>query len=196
MNGVTMNLLLSPFQPTDKSQGICPDFIGKGYMLLARIVVVICLTGIVATVAQAQGNPAAMDRSDQQQKKKAGVVYLAKNKTKKGVVTTKSGLQYKVLNVGQGKTPQRTDAVTIRYSGTLTDGNQFAATRTRTIRVTDPDDPIVIKAWTEALPLMNVGAKWKLFVSPDLAYGEFPIYSNVGPHAVLVFEIELLEIVK
>ena len=123
-------------------------------------------------------------------------VYLAKNKTQKGVVTTKSGLQYKILKAGTGKSPKMTDTLKIRYSGTLTDGNQFASTGTRTLRVTDPNDPIVIKGWTEALQLMKVGAKWKLFVSPDLAYGEFPIYSNVGPHAVLVFEIELLEIVK
>lgn len=125
--------------------------------------------------------------------KKAGAAWLAKNKTQKGVVTTKSGLQYKILNVGTGKSPKSTDTVKIRYSGTLTDGNPFASTGPRTLRVTDP---IVIKGWTEALQLMKVGAKWKLFVSPDLAYGEFPIYSNVGPHAVLVFEIELLEIVK
>lgn len=128
--------------------------------------------------------------------KKAGAAWLAKNKTQKGVVTTKSGLQYKILNVGTGKSPKSTDTVKIRYSGTLSDGNPFASTGPRTLRVTDPNDPIVIKGWTEALQLMKVGAKWKLFVSPDLAYGEFPIYSNVGPHAVLVFEIELLEIVK
>ena len=128
--------------------------------------------------------------------KKAGAVYLAKNKTQEGVVTTKSGLQYKILKAGTGKSPKMTDTVKIRYSGTLTDGNQFASTGTRTLRVTEPNNPIVIKGWTEALQLMKVGAKWKLFISPDLAYGEHLLPSNVGPHAVLVFEIELLEIVK
>lgn len=129
--------------------------------------------------------------------KKAGAAYLAKNRTQKGVVTTESGLQYKILRAGTGKSPKGTDTVKIHYFGTLTDGTPFDTSfRNRRPRTTPVTGPYVIKGWTEALQLMKVGAKWKLFISSDLAYGEHPVYSSIGPNAVLLFEIELLEIVE
>ena len=128
--------------------------------------------------------------------KKAGASYLAKNKTQKGVVTTKSGLQYKILKAGTGKSPQKTDTVTIRYFGTLTNGTPFDGSHRNRPGTTPVTGRLVIKGWTEALQLMKVGAKWKLFIPSHLAWGEHPIFSNVGPNEVLLYEIELLEIVK
>ena len=84
----------------------------------------------------------------------------------------------------------------IHYFGTLTDGTPFSTSFRNRPYTTPVTTPYVIEGWTEALQLMKVGAKWKLFISPDLAYGQHPVYSNVGPNAVLLFEIELLEIVE
>ncbi|HIA18920.1 MAG TPA: FKBP-type peptidyl-prolyl cis-trans isomerase [Planctomycetaceae bacterium] len=118
---------------------------------------------------------------------------LAANKTKPGVVTLPSGLQYKVLTAGTGPRPKATDQVKTHYRGTLIDGTQFDSSYDRnapsTFGVTR-----VIKGWTEALKLMKVGAKWELFVPSELAYGA-PGRPNIPGNSALIFEIELLEIV-
>ena len=114
----------------------------------------------------------------------------------KGVTTTKSGLQYQILKAGKGASPKKTDTVKTHYRGTLLDGTEFDSSYKRNQPATFPVSG-VIKGWTEALQLMQVGAKWKLFVPSELAYGENPRGgSSIGPNAVLVFEVELLEIVK
>ena len=124
-----------------------------------------------------------------------GEKFLAENKTKDGVTTTASGLQYKVVNAGTGETPKATDTVVTHYSGTLISGKVFDSSYKRNSPATFPVNG-VIKGWTEALQLMKVGAKWQLFIPADLAYGERGAGANIGPNQVLIFEIELLEIKK
>ncbi|MGF1578506.1 MAG: FKBP-type peptidyl-prolyl cis-trans isomerase [Gemmataceae bacterium] len=128
--------------------------------------------------------------------KKAGEAFLAANKKKKGVVTLDSGLQYKILKAGTGKSPKATDTVKTHYHGTLIDGTVFDSSVKRQMPATFPVNG-VIKGWTEALQKMKVGAKWKLFVPADLAYGETPRPGGpIGPNATLIFEVELLAIVE
>ena len=126
--------------------------------------------------------------------KKDSEAFLAKNGKQKGVTTTKSGLQYKILKQGQGKSPKASDTVKTHYRGTLIDGTEFDSSYKRNMPATFPVQG-VIKGWTEALQLMKVGAKWQLFIPSNLAYGEKPRDgSPIGPNAALVFEIELLGI--
>jgi FKBP-type peptidyl-prolyl cis-trans isomerase FklB len=103
--------------------------------------------------------------------KKEGAAFLASNKSKEGVVTLPSGLQYKVLAEGKGKTPKADDTVTVQYRGTLIDGTEFDSSYKRGQPATFPVNG-VIKGWTEALQLMKEGSKWQLFIPGDLAYGE------------------------
>lgn len=125
--------------------------------------------------------------------RKEGEAFLAANKSKEGVKTLPSGLQYKVITEGTGKTPRATDTVVTNYRGTLIDGTEFDSSYQRkspaTFRVNG-----VIKGWTEALQLMKEGAKWQLFVPPELAYGERGAGPKIGPNAVLIFELELISV--
>lgn len=124
--------------------------------------------------------------------RKEGDAFLAANKKKEGVVTLKSGLQYKVLKTGDGPSPKKTDVVRTHYHGTLIDGTVFDSSVERDEPATFPVGK-VIAGWTEALLKMKVGDKWQLFIPSELAYktqGNGPI----EPNAVLVFEIELLGI--
>ncbi len=140
-------------------------------------------------------------KQEQQQKKlvdqalEKGTRFLEENKKKEGVVTTESGLQYLVLKQGNGPKPSKTDRVKVHYNGTTIDGKEFDSSYKRgepaSFSVTG-----VIKGWTEALFLMNVGSKYKLVIPASLAYGERGAGSNIGPNEVLVFEVELLEIEK
>lgn len=126
----------------------------------------------------------------------AGQKYLEENKTKKGVVTLPSGLQYTVLNEGDGPQPKLEDKVTTHYHGTLIDGTVFDSSVERGQPATFPVSG-VIKGWTEALQLMKVGAKWKLFIPSDIAYGENPRPGGpIEPNSALIFEIELISIEK
>jgi len=122
-----------------------------------------------------------------------GMVFLKKNKDKKGVITTKSGLQYKVLSEGKGPIPKLTDTVKVHYKGTTISGDEFDSSYKRGQAATFPLTG-VIKGWTEALQLMKVGSKSRLFVPPDLAYGPRGAGPKIGPNAVLIFEVELLGI--
>lgn len=125
--------------------------------------------------------------------KKAGEAFLAENKTKEGVVTLESGLQYKVLKAGDGKKPDAADTVVCHYRGTLVDGKEFGSSLERGQPPTFALKR-VIKGWNEALQLMPVGSKWQLFVPPSLAYGARGALPRIGPNATLVFELELLAI--
>jgi FKBP-type peptidyl-prolyl cis-trans isomerase FklB len=124
---------------------------------------------------------------------KEGAKFLATNKTKEGIKTLPSGLQYKVLAEGNGSQPKPTDQVTVNYRGTLLDGTEFDSSYKRGEPVTFPVNG-VIKAWSEALPLMKTGAKWQLFVPADLAYGEKGAGRAIGPNSTLIFEVELVGI--
>ena len=125
--------------------------------------------------------------------KEQGDSFLADNKKKEGVKTLQSGLQYKVIKVGVGKKPKLNDYVTTHYRGTLIDGTEFDSSYKRgqpaTFQVSG-----VIPGWTEALQLMETGAKWELFIPPNLAYGERGSGGVIGPNATLIFEIELISI--
>jgi FKBP-type peptidyl-prolyl cis-trans isomerase FklB len=125
--------------------------------------------------------------------KKEGAEFLAANKSKDGVVTLPSGLQYKILTEGTGPKPAATDTVVCNYRGTLISGTEFDSSYKRgqplSIQVNG-----VIKGWTEALQLMSVGSKWELFIPSDLGYGDRGSGPNIGPGATLIFEVELLSI--
>jgi FKBP-type peptidyl-prolyl cis-trans isomerase FklB len=125
--------------------------------------------------------------------KKDGEAFLAENKKKEGIKTLPSGLQYKVIKAGSGKKPKVTDTVTTQYRGTLLDGTEFDSSYKRNAPASFPVNG-VIRGWTEALQLMEEGAKWQLFVPSSLAYGEQGAGSAIGPNATLIFEVELLSI--
>jgi len=124
-----------------------------------------------------------------------GNAFLEKNKAREGVTTTESGLQYEVLTAGTGEKPTATDQVRVNYHGTLIDGKVFDSS-------VDRGEPVVfgvsqvIPGWTEALQLMPVGSKWKIYIPAEIGYGERGAGGDIGPNAALIFEVELLEIVK
>jgi FKBP-type peptidyl-prolyl cis-trans isomerase FklB len=136
---------------------------------------------------------AQMMKSAGEKNKKEGETFLAENKKKKGVKTLPSGLQYKVVGEGKGAVPKATDTVTVNYRGTLIDGTEFDSSYKRGQPATFQVNG-VIKGWTEALQRMKAGSKWQLFIPSDLAYGEKGAGPQIGPNAVLVFEVELLSI--
>jgi FKBP-type peptidyl-prolyl cis-trans isomerase FklB len=121
--------------------------------------------------------------------------FLEENKKKPGVVTLPSGLQYQVIKEGTGPQPKETDKVTTHYHGTLIDGTVFDSSVDRGQPASFPVNG-VIPGWVEALQLMKVGSKWKLFVPSKLAYGERGAGENIGPNTALVFEVELISIDK
>jgi FKBP-type peptidyl-prolyl cis-trans isomerase len=125
--------------------------------------------------------------------KKEGEAFLAANKTKEGVVTLPSGLQYKILQEGSGPKPTASDSVVCNYRGMLINGKEFDSSYKRGQPATFPVSG-VIKGWTEALQLMPVGSKWQLFIPSALAYGERGAGADIGPDATLIFEVELLSI--
>jgi FKBP-type peptidyl-prolyl cis-trans isomerase FklB len=125
--------------------------------------------------------------------KKDGEKFLAENRKKEGVVTTESGLQYKIVTEGTGASPKSTDTVTVHYKGTLIDGKEFDSSHKRGQPATFPVNG-VIKGWTEALQLMKTGAKWQLFIPSELAYGERGAGRNIGPNSTLIFDVELISI--
>ncbi|MFV0591402.1 MAG: FKBP-type peptidyl-prolyl cis-trans isomerase [Draconibacterium sp.] len=138
-----------------------------------------------------------MEENDReaQENLEAGSKFLEENGKREGVTTTESGLQYEVLTEGTGEKPTATDQVRVHYHGTLIDGTVFDSS-------VDEGEPVVfgvnrvIPGWTEALELMPVGSKWKVYIPAELAYGERGAGGDIGPNAALIFEVELLEIVK
>lgn len=122
-----------------------------------------------------------------------GEKFLADNKSKEGVKTTPSGLQYKVLKEGTGPMPKETDIVETNYRGTLINGKEFDSSYKRNEPASFPVNR-VIKGWTEALQMMKVGSKYQLFIPANLAYGERGAGQDIGPNETLLFEVELLGI--
>ena len=125
--------------------------------------------------------------------RKQGEEFLAANKSKEGVVTLPSGLEYKILTEGNGPKPTAGDTVTCNYRGTLLNGTEFDSSYKHGEPVSFPVGG-VIKGWTEALQLMPVGSKWQLFIPADMAYGDRGAGSDIGPGQTLIFEVELLSI--
>ncbi len=131
----------------------------------------------------------------QEENKKAGDEYLAKNKEKKGVTVTESGLQYEVIKEGTGATPTPEDTVKVHYKGTTVDGNEFDSSYKRGEPAVFPVGQ-VIPGWTETLQLMKEGASFRIVLPPALAYGEKGVSAAIGPNSVLIFEVELISIVN
>ncbi len=139
-------------------------------------------------------NKQASDRQALGEKNKIeGEAFLAANKEKEGVITTPSGLQYKVIVEGKGPIPKADDVVETHYRGTLINGQEFDSSYKRGQTASFPVSR-VIKGWTEALQMMKVGSKWQLFVPPDLGYGASGAGQDIGPNATLIFDIELIGI--
>lgn len=159
------------------------------------------LKGANTKIAMAQANKIGQDYMKGQQAKKhektiaEGKKFLEANGKRAGVTTLPSGLQYEVMKAGTGVKPAKTDRVSVHYHGTLLDGTVFDSSVERgepaTFGVTQ-----VIPGWVEALQLMPAGSKWKLYIPYNLAYGERGAGGKIGPYSTLVFEVELLEIVK
>jgi FKBP-type peptidyl-prolyl cis-trans isomerase FklB len=185
-----------------KSQGveIRPELVVKGIQD--------ALSEAEPLMTQEEMNKTLMDlkkrivTAQQEERKKAAEDHLAKGKAfleenakKEGVKTLPSGLQYKVIQEGSGATPEATDTVTVHYRGTLIDGTEFDSSYNRGKPATFRTDR-VIRGWTEALQMMREGAKWELFIPPELAYGERRAGAKIGPNSTLIFEVELISVGK
>jgi FKBP-type peptidyl-prolyl cis-trans isomerase FkpA len=145
-----------------------------------------------AYMQQMQAKRVTEQKAAAEKNKSEGTAFLAKNKSKSGVKTTASGLQYEVEKEGTGPKPKATDTVKVNYLGTKIDGTKFDSSYDRGQPATFPLNG-VIKGWSEGLTLMPVGSKYKLYVPADLAYGE-NAPGPIGPNATLIFEVELLGI--
>jgi FKBP-type peptidyl-prolyl cis-trans isomerase FklB len=150
------------------------------------------------TVEQIRDTMVAFQKDMQAKQAEAGSEadankFLADNKTKDGVKTTASGLEYKMLKDGNGAQPKSTDTVTVNYRGTLIDGTEFDSSYKRGEPATFPVGG-VIKGWTEALQLMKVGSKYQLFIPPNLAYGPQSPSPSIPPNSLLIFEVELMKV--
>jgi len=151
-------------------------------------------TSLMQLQSEMQAKLQAKAAAEGEANKKEGDAFLAANKTKEGVVTLPSGLQYKILKEGSGPKPTATDSVVCNYKGTLINGTEFDSSYKRGEPATFPVTG-VIKGWTEALQLMPVGSKWQLFVPADLGYGPRGTPGGpIGPNATLIFEVELMSI--
>jgi FKBP-type peptidyl-prolyl cis-trans isomerase len=167
------------------------DMLGDRTTTLTEAQMEALMKSLQATMAQAQTSKLQKDAVEN---KRAGEEFLKQNAQRKGVVTLASGLQYEVITDGTGPKPTASDNVTTHYKGTLLDGTTFDSSYDRGEPATFKLDQ-VIKGWTEALQLMSVGSKWRLFVPSELAYGEGGAPgSPIGPNATLIFEVELLKI--
>jgi FKBP-type peptidyl-prolyl cis-trans isomerase FklB len=142
--------------------------------------------GIADKLAQLKNEKAAANL-------KAGLDFLATNKLKPGVVELPSGLQYEVINNGEGIKPLASNKVTCHYHGTLIDGTVFDSSVQRGQPATFPLN-MVIKGWTEGLQLMATGSKWRFFIPPQLAYGDRQVSAQIGPNSTLIFEVELIAV--
>ena len=125
--------------------------------------------------------------------KEEGEKFLAENKEREGVITTSTGLQYEVIREGTGRIPRESNEVKVHYKGTLLNGKVFDSSYERGEPAEFPVSG-VITGWTEALTMMKEGAKWKLYIPENLAYGSMGAGPDIGPYATLIFEVELIEI--
>lgn len=177
-----------------QSIDIDPKILAKGFQdALAGAKPLLTDQEIQETMATFQKEMMAKQAEIAKKNKERGEAFLAENKKKEGVKTLPSGLQYKVIKAGTGKKPKLGDTVTTNYRGTLMDGTEFDSSYKRGQPATFPVSGVV-PGWTEALQLMEEGAKWQLFIPPNLAYGERGAGGVIGPNETLIFEIELISI--
>ena len=190
-NGLGTNLKKQSVEvdPNLVAQGL-KDSMGDGKTRLTEEEAKAVLTEVQNEVRQQQQGKVkeAADKN-----KTEGDTFLAANKSKDGVVTLPSGLQYKILTEGTGAKPTAADTVVCNYRGTLLDGTEFDSSYKRGQPATFPVGG-VIKGWTEALQLMATGSKWQLFIPANLAYGDKGAGGEIGPGATLIFEVELISI--
>ena len=142
-----------------------------------------------------QSDQAAKEEKLYGPNRRAGEEFLAENAKKEGVVTLRSGLQYKVLVTGNGEIPKKTDKVQVHYEGRLVDGTVFDASKKHGDKPLEFRPDQVIKGWTEALTMMPVGSKWQLYIPYNLAYGNRD-QGDIKPYSALIFDVELVGIVK
>jgi FKBP-type peptidyl-prolyl cis-trans isomerase FklB len=150
-------------------------------------------TEVQQTMMQLQQEMSQKQGASAEENQKEGEAFLAENKNKEGVKTLPSGMQYQVLQEGSGKSPSASDQVTTHYHGTLIDGTVFDSSYDRNQPATFPVNG-VIAGWTEALQLMKEGAKWRLFIPSNLAYGSQGAGDVIGPNATLIFDVELISV--
>jgi len=149
----------------------------------------------VAALTKLQGDVRQKQAELRDKNLKDSEAFLAANKTKEGVTTQPSGLQYRILTEGAGPKPTGADTVLCQYRGTLIDGTEFDDSSKRGPTVTMPVGGHMIKGWTEALELMPVGSKWQIFIPPALGYGDRGAPgSPIGPNQVLIFEVQLISV--
>jgi FKBP-type peptidyl-prolyl cis-trans isomerase FklB len=187
--GTTMRKQSIEVDPNILAQGL-KDALAGGKTRLTEADAQAALTQVQKDVQQKQQAKAQVAGEANE---KEGATFLAANKSKEGVVTLPSGLQYKVVKQGDGPKPTASDSVVCNYRGTLINGTEFDSSYKRNEPITFPVGG-VIKGWTEALQLMPVGSKWQLFIPPDLAYGPRGAGADIGPNATLIFDVELLSI--
>jgi len=166
------------------------DAIGTGKTAMTEDEMRAALTQLRTEVQGAQQAKAHVEGASA---RKDGETFLAANKTKEGVQTLPDGLQYKILQAGNGPKPTANDTVTVNYRGTLINGKEFDSSYKRGQPISFPVSG-VIKGWTEALQLMPVGSKWQLYIPSDLAYGDQGAGADIGPGQTLIFDVELISI--
>jgi FKBP-type peptidyl-prolyl cis-trans isomerase FklB len=177
-----------------QSVDVDPNILAKGVKdALAGSKPLLSEQDISETMATFQKEMMAKQEEVAKKNKNEGETFLNENKKKEGVKILPSGMQYRVIKAGIGKKPKSTDTVTVHYRGTLINGTEFDSSYKRGQTVSFPVSG-VIPGWTEALQLMEEGAKWQLFIPPNLAYGERGAGGVIGPNATLIFEVELVSI--
>jgi FKBP-type peptidyl-prolyl cis-trans isomerase len=175
--------------PALVSRGV-RDAIGTGKTAMTEDEMRAALTQLRTEVQGAQQAKAHVEGASA---RKEGEAFLAANKAKEGVQTLPDGLQYKVMQQGNGPKPTANDTVTVNYRGTLINGKEFDSSYKRGQPISFPVSG-VIKGWTEALQLMPVGSKWQLYIPSDLAYGDQGAGADIGPGQTLIFDVELISI--
>jgi FKBP-type peptidyl-prolyl cis-trans isomerase FklB len=187
--GTSLNRQSVPVDPNIVLRGL-KDSLAGGKTLLTDDQAKAALTEVQNQLRQKQQEQM---QAAGEANKREGEAFLAANKSKEGIVSLPSGLQYKILTPGTGSKPTAADTVVCNYRGTLLSGAEFDSSYKRGQPATFSVGG-VIKGWTEALPLMPVGSKWQLFIPAELAYGERAPGPEIGPNATLIFEVELLSI--
>ncbi|WP_439243383.1 FKBP-type peptidyl-prolyl cis-trans isomerase [Lonepinella sp. BR2474] len=181
-------------QLADSGMQVSAEAVAKGiYDVLNQNKPAIALEEVSKALQQIQQEAQAAAQAQFQQIEEEGRAFLVENAKKDGVKVTESGLQYEIINEGKGDKPQRDSKVRVHYTGKLIDGTTFDSS---VVRGTPAEFPVsgVIAGWTEALQLMPVGSKWRLTIPHNLAYGERGAGQSIPPFSVLVFEVELLDI--
>jgi FKBP-type peptidyl-prolyl cis-trans isomerase len=187
--GVTLKGQSIDVDPNVLLQGV-KDVLAGGKLLMTDEEVKTTLTQMQADLTARRAEKAKVEGAAN---KKTGDAFLAANKSKPGIVTLPSGLQYKILTQGKGPKPTANDTVVCNYRGTLIDGKEFDSSYKRGQPTTFPVIK-VIPGWREALQLMPVGSKWQLVVPPGLAYGDKAAGPDIGPNSTLIFEVDLISI--